>query len=273
MHWHHAVSHHASEGRAYVLATVLATSGSAPRDSHTKMVITSGACDDSIGGGQLEHQVTERARAMISAGQTTAAIHHFPLAAATAQCCGGSVTVLLECFAHPAVRVAVFGAGHVGRRVVGLLTDLDAQISWYDARAEQASEANVRCELLDDAQAAVAGHDHVLILTHDHQLDFELVCAALDSNVEHIGLIGSATKAKRFSARLSQRGYSDEAIGRVRCPVGQRLKSKQPMAVAIGIVAELLDMSQTAPAAQSPLRWRQIKEALLQTGEPAQTNS
>lgn len=264
MHWHRAVSVHASEGRAYVLVTVLATSGSAPRDQHTKMVVTLQATDDSIGGGQLEHQVTLRAREMIDAGRTIAEIHHFPLAAAAAQCCGGSVTVLLECFAQPPISVAVFGAGHIGRRVVALLADLDARVTWYDARPDQPDEAGVECRTLPALRDAMASHDDVLILTHDHQLDFDLVCAALDADVERIGLIGSATKAKRFDARLAQRNYGDTQRERVRCPVGNRSPSKQPMAVAISIVSELMEMQISEDDETTNLSWRQIKETLVQ---------
>ena len=207
----------------------------------------------------------QRARSMLQAGVTTAAIQHFPLAAATAQCCGGSVTVLLECFAQSTLRLAVFGSGHVGRRVVSLLSDLDAQVSWYDSRPDQPMEAGVPCRPLSDLPAAVDGHQDVLILTHDHQLDYELVRAALDADVGSIGLIGSATKAKRFAARLEHDGYSEAQRARVRCPVGQRLPSKQPMAVAIAIVAELLEARPSTPSTDTALSWRQIKESLVQS--------
>ncbi len=268
MHWHRAIAEHAAQGRAYVIATVLATTGSAPRDASSKMVITASNTDDSIGGGQLEHQVCERARELIAQEANTAAIQHFPLAAATAQCCGGSVTVLLECFAQPALRVTVFGAGHVGRRVVRLLADMNAHVDWWDTRDEQADESGVPCRALtnpDDAMTkASESGAQPLVLTHDHQLDYALVSAGLRQGIEAIGLIGSNTKWQRFSARLLQDGFTPDDLARVRCPIGADLPSKHPGAVAVAIVAELLKLTPVIEATENALSWRQIKERLVQ---------
>ncbi|MCR9279554.1 MAG: xanthine dehydrogenase accessory protein XdhC [Pseudomonadaceae bacterium] len=269
MHWHRAIAEYAADGTAYAIATVLATTGSAPRDSGTKMVITALGTDDSIGGGQLEHQVCEQARALIARGENTTTISHFPLAAATAQCCGGSVTILLECFAHPVLRAAVFGAGHVGRRVVRLLADMNAQVEWWDSRDEQADESGVACTVLTSpAQAmtrAVETGAHPLVLTHDHQLDYALVSAALSQGADGIGLIGSETKWQRFSARLSKDGFSPDELARVRCPIGADLPGKHPGAVAVAVVAELLRLTPAIESSDNNLSWRQIKEQLVQT--------
>ncbi|MFK7913230.1 MAG: xanthine dehydrogenase accessory protein XdhC [Pseudomonadales bacterium] len=267
MHWHRAVAHCAGAGTPYVIATVLATSGSAPREGGTKMVITRAAIYDSIGGGQLEHLVIERAREQLVGAGTGASVHHFPLAAAATQCCGGSVTVLLESFGEPALRATVFGAGHVGRRVIALLADLDAQVQWFDARPEIAAEAGVTCTRIESAAASVQGLEslgEVLVLTHDHQLDFDLVVALLERDVPAIGLIGSATKWQRFQARLRQRGFSDAQLQRVRCPVGApQVPGKQPMAIAIAIVAELLQRRELPQVATEPLSWKQLRQTLV----------
>ena len=47
----------------------------------------------------------------------------FGLGPSLGQCCGGSVTLLFEAVLPPAWRVALFGAGHVGRALVRLLGD------------------------------------------------------------------------------------------------------------------------------------------------------
>lgn len=267
MHWHQAVAHCAGAGTPYVIATVLATSGSAPRDGGTKMVITRQEIYDSVGGGQLEYLVIERAREQLAQASAGASVHHFPLAAAATQCCGGSVTLLLESFAGPALQVTVFGAGHVGRRVVALLADLDAQVGWFDAREAIAPEAGIACTHIDSAAAVVAKLEtpgEVLVLTHDHQLDFELVVALLEREVPAIGLIGSATKWQRFEDRLRQRGFSDTQLQRVRCPVGApKVPGKQPMAIAVGIVAELLQRRPVAPATTAALSWQQLRQTLV----------
>ncbi|MEM7016385.1 MAG: xanthine dehydrogenase accessory protein XdhC [Pseudomonadota bacterium] len=271
-HWHQAIAHYAEQGTPYVIATVMATTGSTPRAGGTKMVITQETICDSIGGGQFEYLVTQRAREMINTGQSAAAIHHFPLAASTLQCCGGSITVLLECFGQPELNVAVFGAGHVGQRVVTLLEDLNARIQWFDQRPQMDTSNQTTCNLLTDVETSISNLNkqaEVLVLTHDHQLDYELVKALLNNDYQHIGLIGSTTKWKRFSARLANEGFSSTQLSRIRCPVGNdSIPGKQPIAIAMSIVAELLSNAENRHEAaknDQPLSWRQLRESLLRS--------
>ncbi len=278
MHWYRAIAQYAESGVPYVIASVLATEGSAPRPRGSKMVVTARAVDDSLGGGQLEFMVTAAARELLAAQNNTVRVQHYPLAAAAQQCCGGSVTVLLECFCAPAGKVAVFGAGHVGRRVVSLLSDLQVTLRWYDKRPDAAVDADVPCSDFASAEqvAADLGNSwQVLILTHDHQLDYELVSAFLAAGCERIGLIGSGTKWQRFAARLEKDGVSQAHINRVRCPVGSlQIPGKQPMAIAMDIVAQLLQDAVHAATAsgrgsaepdQQPLTWRRVKQQLVRS--------
>lgn len=284
MQWYKAINHQAALGEPYVIATVVATSGSAPRPAGTKMVITPQREHDTLGGGQLEHLVIARARTLLSEQCITQHIEHFPLAAAALQCCGGSVTVLLECFAQPALRVAVFGAGHIGQRVVGLLEDLSAHVQWLDA-ASRTSEGDLmsdaRSTLLQKIAAPATAiknlpaNTHVVVVTHDHQLDYALLQAALQQGVSHyasLGVIGSATKWQRFRARLLADGLATGAVDAIRCPLGAGTATdKQPSAIAIAIVAELLNLTgaennsaTTVAKAASSLSWHQIKSTLVQ---------
>jgi len=284
MHWYRAIDHHATLGEPYVVATVLATTGSAPRNSGTKMVIAENQEHDTLGGGQLEHLVITRARALLAKEQSSQHIEHFPLAAAALQCCGGSVTVLLECFAGQTLRVAVFGAGHIGKRCVQLAEELSAQTLWFDDKNREpegdiATDSNrTPIRKFSDPAAAIdrlpAG-SQLLILTHDHQLDYALLEAALNKGLDHfagVGMIGSATKWQRFNKRLAAAGFTAQDINRIRCPLGPgEATDKQPMAIAIAIVNELLNLSGSAqresdkPAAT--LSWQHIKSTLVKEAQ------
>ena len=284
MHWHKAISTFATAGQPYVVATVLATSGSAPRPAGTKMVIADNSEHDTLGGGQLEHLVIAKSRELLGAQTSRQHIQHFPLAAAALQCCGGSVTVLFECFAAPALNIAVFGAGHIGQRVVGLLEELGARITWTDdasrtpegdlAPAERVTLCH-RVATPTNTVTELAEQTHVVIVTHDHQLDYALLVSALQRGRQHfasLGVIGSNTKWQRFRARLINDGFALDDINQIRCPLGAgSATDKQPTAIAIAIVAELLNISgaadsahQTRQASHSDLSWQQIKSALVQ---------
>jgi len=285
MHWYRAINHHAALGEAYVVATILATTGSAPRNSGTKMVIATGAEHDTLGGGQLEHLVIARARALLEAGRSSQHIEHFPLAAAALQCCGGSVTVLLECFSSPSLHIAFFGAGHIGQRCVALARELSAQVLWFDD-ANRESEGDLTAEAqhtplcrFTDPAAAIAdlpAGSHVVILTHDHQLDYALLEACIAPGLDHfasVGMIGSATKWQRFRKRLLAAGYTAADIDQIRCPLGPGpATDKQPMAIAIAVVNELLNLAASTEAEAdqhtSDLSWQQVKSMLVRDTQP-----
>ncbi len=274
--WINALQQTSHSGDAYALATVLGCSGSTPREPGSKMLITGEESFDTIGGGHLEFVVISKARELLAKGEALQEIHHFPLGASLGQCCGGSATVLLEVFAAEAMQVAVFGAGHVAQSLISILGGLPCRVSWIDNRQEWLDTelpANVNTRLnefpVDEVASLPAGSD-VLILTHNHQLDFELCVAALNhGGLRHIGLIGSQTKAERFRKRLAHRGFSEKQIATIQCPVGlSAVPGKLPMEVAVSIAAELIVLRhQAGPNDEQSkkrrgLQWKAIKETL-----------
>ncbi|MFT4632815.1 MAG: xanthine dehydrogenase accessory factor [Candidatus Pseudothioglobus sp.] len=281
--WQQAVNTCHEQGQPFVLVTIIGVSGSTPRESSSKMVVTGDVSIDTIGGGQLEFLATQRAREFLSAGVMMQKLEHYPLSSKVGQCCGGAVNILYEVFPVAAQHVVIFGAGHVARAVVLILAECDARVTWVDSRPGQFPEsvpANVSTQLLEQPETAVddlsefasqasSANTRVLILTHDHALDYRLLHKLLDqTDINHIGLIGSATKARRFQQRLVHDGFDASARARCICPVGDLdVKGKLPMEVAVSICAQLLarPMCEGEPESRPPKRgvsWREIKSAL-----------
>lgn len=86
----------ASRQESSVLITVAGIRGSAPRETGAKMIVTTQQAIGSIGGGQLEHQCTAHAVAMLRSQDKPADKRRFSLGANCGQCCGGVVEVLFE---------------------------------------------------------------------------------------------------------------------------------------------------------------------------------
>src|SRR3954469_2106625 len=109
MDWLQALQQLRSAGLPGVLATVAEVRGHAPREAGAKMLVGAEATWGSIGGGNLEATVIDRARAMIAAGTAGPETLTFPLKEHppplhARQCCGGVVSVFLEPFpARPTV--------------------------------------------------------------------------------------------------------------------------------------------------------------------------
>src|SRR5690606_19593237 len=172
------------------------------------------------------------------------------------------MTILLDASPPPALKVMLFGAGHVGRALAEVFGRLPLRVRWIDPRAEEfpvavASNIEVCCTDAPEAEVRYAPPDTVfLVLTHSHALDFELVRAILGRRDFRLcGLLGSQSKRARFAQRLRARGVAEHAIARLRCPLGvPALGGKEPEVIAIAIAAEVLQLRGAAVAAQAAQR-------------------
>ncbi|WP_336958329.1 xanthine dehydrogenase accessory protein XdhC [Sphingobium aquiterrae] len=158
--------------------------------------------------------------------------------------------VLAERLGDPPRPVIMLGAGHVGQAIARAAHGLPLAFAWYDSRAEAADIAGVTYAREDQMIAAIAAAPDdvaVLILTHDHGLDFRLVQAALARPFAFTGVIGSATKRARFRSRLATAGVGEAALSRMVCPIGMPgIGGKQPEVIAIAVLAQLLALKDDA---------------------------
>lgn len=162
----------------------------------------------------------------------------------------------VERVADHSVPVCLYGAGHVGRALVRVLTDLPFRITWIDSREQMLQEAcalypshAIRAVWADGPADVVAdvvadlpaGACH-LVMTHSHDEDFAVCETLLQRNTfAFLGMIGSKAKAQRFRQRLLQRGCEPAALARWVCPIGlSSIESKTPAAVAVSVAAQLL---------------------------------
>lgn len=277
--WLDALTTLERDGEPSVLVTVTAARGSTPREAGCKMVVTRDTLSGTIGGGNLEFQCVADARRLLLDNPGAAPMmRDFPLGPGLGQCCGGHVSVLFEPMRPAGGHVALFGAGHVGQALVRLLGELPGRVTWIDSRPEAFPDdrpANVRCRLVempDREVAALPAGTLVLVMTHDHQIDFEIIAAALKrDDFAGIGLIGSATKRARFVSRLTRLGLGPDAIDRLICPIGlPGIDSKQPAVIAVSVTAQILQILGTGQR-QPPKPAR--KERSLESGMPQATQS
>ena len=77
-----------------IKAKLISTEGSVPRDSGTFMLITSKYLFGSIGGGQLEYSIIQKAKKFLNEKETKHnEIINIPLGPSIGQCCGGYAQV------------------------------------------------------------------------------------------------------------------------------------------------------------------------------------
>ena len=154
---------------------------------------------------------------------------------------------LIETVIPPAQPIYIWGAGHVGRALVQVLSPLpEWHLHWVDTAADRfppAIPSNVTPHIAvapaDLVSLATPDAQH-LIVTFSHALDLELCHRLLGHDFASLGLIGSATKWARFQHRLRELGHSPAQIARIACPIGDPSLGKAPQAIAISVAAALL---------------------------------
>ncbi len=144
----------------------------------------------------------------------------------------------------------LFGAGHVGRALARILADLPFAITWLDSRDDAIPE-DVPAEIairpgiaVAEAVAHAPRNTLFLVMTHSHELDFEICERILRrGDFGFLGLIGSATKRARFQHRFKERGHSPALLDRLICPIGlAQVQGKQPMAIAVAVAGQLMTL-------------------------------
>ncbi len=245
------------------LVTVHATRGSVPREQGAWMAVFADEVMGTVGGGQLEFQAIAQARSQLNEALPSTSFR-YALGPNLGQCCGGEVHLMFELVRQlhidelrarlkVALRpVALFGGGHVGKALVQVLANLPFDVTWIDSRDEifpPGLPAQVRCEHSDPVQAAVAvlgAGSQVVIMSFSHAEDLDVVAACLlrqrgKGDLAFIGLIGSKTKWARFRHQLEARGFSQEELSLVTCPIGvDGITSKLPEVIAVAVAAQLL---------------------------------
>jgi len=186
------------------------------------------------GEGPFEVTLTDRVERRLPPGERPGTMEtRGPLPTAGAR--------FLEPVEADCLPVHLFGAGHVGRAIAERAAGLPLAIAWYDSRPEMAEIPGVA--LSDEAEmtaraAEASDGEAVVILTHDHGLDYRLTAAALGSRARFVGLIGSKTKRARFLKRLAADGVD---AARLTCPIGlPSISGREPEVIAIATLAQLL---------------------------------
>ena len=161
---------------------------------------------------------------------------------------------LIEIVEASDFNIVVFGAGHVGRALIQVLSGVECEVTWVDSRANEFPESipdNVK-KVVDsnpeDFVETARSGSFFIVLTHNHSLD-QLLCETIlkHNNYRFCGLIGSQSKRKKFEHRMLKKGFSEQQLVGLTCPIGIRsMSGKQPGHIAVAVAAQLLELQESA---------------------------
>ena len=148
----------------------------------------------------------------------------------------------------PRSRLVIFGAGEVTYRLVELAGTVGWETAVVDPRATLLDPVRLAGanRVVDawpqdaDAEIALNEHDAVVVLTHDPKLDDPALELALARGCRYVGAIGSRRTQADRRRRLREARLPEEAVRRVRGPVGLDLGAREPGETALAILAEVV---------------------------------
>jgi xanthine dehydrogenase accessory factor len=148
----------------------------------------------------------------------------------------------------PRPQLLIAGAGHVGQAVCRLALDLDFDVAVFDDRHDLLERyipdparrvAGPMHETM--AQQPIDGGTYIVIVTRGHRHDEQVLGAVAEQPARYIGMIGSRRKVKLTFDELRAAGVSEEALQRVRAPIGLDIGSVTVNEVALAIAAQLVE--------------------------------
>jgi xanthine dehydrogenase accessory factor len=243
------IAEHLEQGKPFVLATLIQTSGSVPRDAGAKMLVFSdGSISGTIGGGKFEKLVIDDCLAMFIKG-TASQFKSYLLQDsgpdAIGMYCGGKAEVFLEKFSCPDT-LYIFGGGHIGRDLAKITLGLNFRIIVVDDRQDILSQYQSPIgTILTDSSfnqnfPQIGDGSYVVIVTHGHKGDRDVLAKVINTNCAYIGMIGSKTKIAKTFASLEEAGIDRDKLSGVHSPIGLDIGAEGPYEIAVAIAAEII---------------------------------
>jgi xanthine dehydrogenase accessory factor len=155
---------------------------------------------------------------------------------------------------NPPLRLIVVGAVHIAQALAPFAVPCGFSVTIVDPRRSFASEERfpgleISTDWPDEALEKFAPDSRtaVVTLTHDPKLDDPALDHALKSQAFYIGALGSRrTHAARLQ-RLRELGHPDNALSRIRGPVGLNIEAVTAPEIALSIIAEIVAVRRNAP--------------------------
>lgn len=158
----------------------------------------------------------------------------------------GNETWFLHAY-NPPLRLIVVGAVHIAQALVPMAAHLGLAVVVVDPRRAFATEerfpnVTVSTDWPDEAMDALHPdvRTAIVTLTHDPKLDDPALDRALKSSAFYIGALGSRRTHARRVARLKELGHTDDAIARIKGPVGLDIAAVTAPEIAVSILAEFI---------------------------------
>ncbi len=152
----------------------------------------------------------------------------------------------------PPPRLVVIGAVHISQALAPMARIAGYDMEIIDPRTAFATDDRFpEVPLFADwpetvlKQRPLDAYTAVAAVTHDPKIDDFALKSALEAGCFYVGALGSRkTHAKRLE-RLATAGVSQEALGRIRAPIGLSIGASSPAEIAVAVLAQVIEAFRT----------------------------
>jgi xanthine dehydrogenase accessory factor len=259
-----------NDGAAGTLATIVSTEADSEKIVvGAKLLIKeAGETAGSLGDPALDKAVADFAPTFLRSRDATRLLKVTEFAPELRQ--HQSTGVLIERI-ETEPRLVIAGAGHVGASLARLGALVGYRVTLIDDRAEfvtrelfaspneQAIELVTAKDWSNAMRLAIANGSgvSVAIVTRGHKQDEDCLRATIGANPDYIGMIGSKRRTNIVIDKLREEGANENALTKVRAPIGLDIGAVSPEEVALAILAEIVG-ERRGGSGQSLSAWRRI---------------
>ena len=174
-----------------------------------------------------------------------------PLATGISRTVGLGVDASTRVFVEvhlPPPTLLVVGGSHVAMPLVTLARSLGYRTVVVDGRPRLATRE--RFPDVDDLRVGIPSElvrkiplrptTALVLVAHDYKYDLPVLRHALSTEVGYIGMLGSRRRGDGILRMLREEGLEEEALARIRVPIGLDLGGKTAPEIALAILAEIV---------------------------------
>lgn len=231
-------------GRATALITVVKATGSyAPALGQRGLVWLDEASSSDLGLGTVGGRIVAEARLCLAKRRSQILTYREN---------DGLIELFVEVQRRPPTLLIV-GAGHVAQPLAQLGKLINFEVVVLDDRPQYANKK--RFPLADQVLALpfketlhnwpIDSDTYIVLVTRGHSHDVEALLEVIDSPARYIGMIGSKRRVKAVFELLEKdaaRELDPAKLERVYAPIGLDIGAESPAEIAVGIIAEIINV-------------------------------
>jgi xanthine dehydrogenase accessory factor len=233
-------------GISCAICTIIETIGTTPRSVGSKMIVyQNGDITGSIGGGEVEKEIIEKAIELINDDKKYKGEFCIDKSDVKQE---NKIKVFIEPII-PNITVTIIGAGHIGQEVSYFASHLGWKVVLIDDRQELIGHKNIQYsnEILmgfseENIERIVRKSGFYIFATRSSEIDIQILPRLIEQSPRYIGILGSSKRWENTKNKLIELGINRSLLDRIYSPIGLDIGAETPSEIAVSIISQIISI-------------------------------